>query len=175
MSTRNKQGPSNSFTYRIAIKRVHNPQGQLVAEPSSSAANQSCFASLGVSKELVDSWHDLGGLVVHKASEAMHGVTPPLLMVLKHAGCPPCLVLSCSAPHAYALSWRRLGDRRRRRRHHAPPGLHRRQTPPTDTSASVIIVPVPFCQRVPLPQKDNTRISHGKTWDFRPQQCTEIK
>lgn len=45
----------------------------------------------------------------------------------------------------------------------------------TDTSASVIIVPVPFCQRVPLPQKDNTRISHGKTWDFRPQVCSMLR
>lgn len=49
-------------------------------------------ASFWLSKEPVDSWHDLGGLVTHKVSEAMLCVALPLLMVLEHSSCPPDLV-----------------------------------------------------------------------------------
>jgi hypothetical protein len=46
---------------------------------SDSTAKQN--ASLWLSEELVDRWHDFGGLVMHKASESMHCVTPPLLVI----------------------------------------------------------------------------------------------
>ena len=56
------------------------------------AAAPEQIASLRLSEELVDGWHYFRGLVMHKASEAVHCVTPPLLMVLKHTSCPPSLV-----------------------------------------------------------------------------------
>jgi len=67
------------------LKWVHST----IATP---AAAPEQIASLWLSEELVDGRHDFWGLVMHKASEAVHCVTPPLLMILKHTSCPPCLV-----------------------------------------------------------------------------------